>query len=522
MAKQTLTISSVLGGISPNYYGMQATITGQAIQPGQYLSGTAIDPNAGISNKISGGIVPTKYATFSSSLLNDVPVWLLTNPKNSNVYAYLNSGRIVQYTNQLLSETAVPNSSTFVPSTSANGAAYYNNYLYLFANTDVSRYGPLDNSPTLTNSVWTGSTLGSQTALTNPGKVGSFYPNHVAHEHFGSLYFCDVMQSGAGGGQGIINRIATKKGSNQGDTNDNSAYNVLDLPFGYVPSAIESFGEDLIIAAVQTSDGLVRQGSSALFLWNTIDPAPYRKIPMSDPLVTALLNVNGVIHIWAGALAYVTKHYTFNGGYSVTLVDSFPSETPPGANTVDAIGDRVVWAGANAVYAKGYTHPSLPQTALNCIAVPNALATNVTALKYALQDNNLTPQLVLGWSGSAVFGLDSQTAGNSLSSQIKFFFNVGQPFNIKRIRAPLLYGQTVTTNVNIPVTVIIDGVTTTSLTTINFANYPNASFAAIAPPDGIRGANSFILQFGFTGSDSVGLALPITIDIDTYDEYTAN
>ena len=76
----------------------------------------------------------------------------------------------------------------------ANGAEIYNDYLYITTGTDVSRYGPLSGSPALTNSVWTGATLGSQTALTNttyPTINGAPIPKHwmYSRARMGSFIF---------------------------------------------------------------------------------------------------------------------------------------------------------------------------------------------------------------------------------------------------------------------------------------------------------------------------------------------
>lgn len=510
--KQTLTISSVIGGISPSYY---------AQTEGQYLGGFAIDPNSAVSDKIGGHISPTAYVAFSGTTkVNSAPMWILTNPKNNLIYSYLANGKLISYSNVLGSETLVGTAT----SGAGNGGAYYNNYIYLFTPTDASRYGPLNNSPSLTNTVWTGATLGSQTALANTSYL-SGYPNHAAHEHFGSLYFCDFKN-----GQGLIHRITTKKTTDEGDTNDNSAYNVLDLPFGFMPTDIESFGEDLIISAVQTTDNITKQGPSMLFLWNTIDPAPYRKIPMQDALVTAMLNNNGVIHIFGGTAGVGAKHYSYKGGYSVTLEDSLPLGSAPAAGAVDAIGNRVIWPGitragyvtsAPAVMAKGYTDPQLPSTALNCIIQSGSSgATSITALKYIWQDSGLTPRIILGSNGS-IPALEQTGSGGVNHSVFAYLFNIGKPFTIRRIRIPLTTAVSSTTS--IAARVYCDQPTNPTVydfSTINQANF-DTKWAVALSKDAVRGENHFIVQFTFNGTDGNALALPILIDIDTFDDTTS-
>lgn len=511
MAKQELTISSILGGIGTSYY---------ASTPDQYLSGVAIDPNAGIRSRTTGAIVPVKYAKFSGANVNAAPGWIITNPKNNNLYTYLNNGRFISYNNGLASETLIGTPT----SGAGNGAAYYNNYIYLFTPTDVSRYGPLNNSPSLSNTVWTGATLGSQTALTNTTYPSGF-PNHAAHEHFGSLYFCDVSN-----GQGIINRITTKKGTSEGDTNDNSAYNVLDLPFGYLPVDIESFGEDLIIAAIQSTDNVTNQGPSALFLWNTYDPAPYRKIPVLDPYITALLNVNGTIHVFAGTGGGAMRKYTYSGGYSLSQPITRPGLTPPTANLVDASGNRVVWASGSGIYAQGYSDSLLPQEAINCIAQPSTNSATVTALKYAQQDTFLTPQLVFGWNNAnTTYGLDKFSSGGGGGATFTYWFNVGKPFTLKRIRFPIATGFTISSGVSIGVSASFDDAlqlndlsTPTPIADITPANFPGSPTAVtVSFPNEARGSSYFYITLTFYGTDDCAIGLPIIATIDTYDEYTA-
>src|SRR5439155_975543 len=116
----------IINGIAPSYY-VQAE--------GQYLGGLAMDPNSAASSRLGGHIAPVKYTTFSGSNVTGSPNWLITNPKNNKVYAYMSDGKFVSYSSVLASETLVGTPT----SGAGNGAAYYNNYIYLFTPTDTSR-----------------------------------------------------------------------------------------------------------------------------------------------------------------------------------------------------------------------------------------------------------------------------------------------------------------------------------------------------------------------------------------------
>ena len=200
MAEKTITISNILDGFSQTKY---------LSSEGSFDSSIGIDPDYPLTSsdtKTSGVIVPTQYADFSSTGLSVAAMWLITNPKDTNLYIYATDGELISYSSALTSgsETVIGTPT----SGAGNGAVYYNNFLYLMTPTDVSRYGPLDGTPALTNTVWTGSTLGSQRALVNttyPTLRSVAIPNHSGHVHGdNALYFGDFVA-----GKGVIHKIKT-------------------------------------------------------------------------------------------------------------------------------------------------------------------------------------------------------------------------------------------------------------------------------------------------------------------------
>jgi len=144
----TITIDSIFGGKASS-----ALFLAQS----QYLDAVGIDPDLPISDAagdvlISGLIRPSAYAKFSSGSLTGNPLWIETNPKNALVYILTSTGKFISYDSALGSETVVAT----VANCTGNGMAYYNNYIYVFRNGDVDRYGPLDGSPSYTSGWWTG------------------------------------------------------------------------------------------------------------------------------------------------------------------------------------------------------------------------------------------------------------------------------------------------------------------------------------------------------------------------------
>lgn len=515
MAVKEVRFNSILGGISPSQYVMQ---------DGQYLASLGIDPDLPLSSsdiRTSGAVVPSIYTKFSGSNVNASVVAILTNPKNTNTYVVLSNGRLISYDSSLGSETLIGTVSGGL----CCGAWVYNNFLYLTTGTDVSRYGPLDSSPSLVDSWWT-STL-SLTATTNttyPTVQGVSVPNHWGCIHGdGSAYFLDFKN-----GQGMVHRINTKKGTYEGDTNGTtvpSAYNVLDLPFGFYPVAISSYSTDLAILCIQTTDTTVNQGKAALFLWDPTNTDTFYRGPvyLPDPLGTAMLYANGQLNIWSGNAQNGFRVSRYVGGDVVSDIAFYEEGTPPLAGAVDAFGSRLVWGGfatspttAACVYALGSKSLALP-AGLHNVAKSTSAGTTplVSAVKFVQQSSNISPKFVIGWHDGSGSGLDSFATSGTCGSKIRFFVNVGQSFTVKTLRIPL--GAAVTTNMSIvPKLLFDDASTTVTLDTID----PNGTF------NGKRyalykigaasygGTNDLVVELNFGGTVPLPVLLPIIVELD--------
>lgn len=533
--KEEIIIDNIWGGRAASLYFGGA---------GQYGASAGIDPDMPIregtviSHGISGMIRPVSYADFSGANVNSTPFWLIDNPKNTNLYAYLYNGKVISYSSSYASETLVATLST----SKGNGAVYYNNYIYFFRNTDVDRYGPLDNSPSMTNGVWTGATLGSQTALTNTsypqlstGNPGEM-PNHVAHVHpFDKiLYFGDFKD-----GQGIIHSIRTTKTTDEGDTNDGSAYNVLDLPFGYKPTAIGSYGQYLVIGAIQTTNlSTYKQGNAALFFWDTFSPSYSFQIDVPDTLVSAMKNINGTLYVFSGSIfdslsirGYRVSAYI--GGDSLSEVYHSDTGHPPYAGAVDAHEGRLIWGtqevveavneASNEYYgvvaALGSKNKALPKGVHNIVKASYAGViddASVTAVRGAHDDNTGRATLIAGWKCNSDYGIDKRTTTHGTNIFRTKNYNVGQPFDISEIIIPL--GKALAANQTLTVTAYLDDMTTSqAFTTINNTNFPDSNKHIRLTGNlggGISGDHNFFLEFRFSGTSFLPVCLPIRIIID--------
>lgn len=519
--KKKYLIKSVLGGIGPStYFG----------QEGQFSASVGIDPEVAVSTgltKPSGAIIPTRYETFTgdyATVFTGAPMWTITNPKNELVYSYLNNGKFFSYSNTLGSETLIGTPT----SGAGNGAAYYNNYIYLATPTQIFRYGPLNNSPTLSNALIANGELldgwdsGSDTLLTNtpyPAVSSVTFPNHAMHEHVGKLYICDFVN-----GVGKIHFIQTNKLTNEGDSNNGSTYNnTFILPFGFYPFDIESYGTDLAIICSQitASAPVTKQGKAVIFLWDTFSTKPYRKIDLPDALGTALFTHNGVPHVWSGAVGNGVTLSRYIGGNQVEPLLNFPNGTPPFAGAVDAAGNRLIWGGATAyvnasagVYARGYVNPQLPAGALNQIAVIPNTGTIITSVKYVTEGNS---RPIIGWrnnQGVNTFGMSKVSTSASFAGDNIWYseiISVGQPFQVTKIRFPL--GASVTSNMTVVPTVYIDdNSSSTALDNIDTTLYSGKRNAIFHT--NVSGQHNFFIGLSFSNTTVLPVLLPIEITVE--------
>lgn len=241
----------------------------------------------------------------------------------------------------------------------------------------------------IANGVWTGATLGTQTALTNtkyPTFRGVDMPNHVSHPHSdGSMYFLDFKD-----GQGLVHRINTKKVTNEGDTDGTtvpSAYNALDLPFGFYPTSISPYGTDLLITGIYQTDTTTNQGQSAFVIWDPTDTATFHTgpIPLADPIASASKNINGSVYIWTGNAQNGVRLSLYNGGVSVREIVYQEEGLPPFAGAVDALGNRVVWgtfatypSTSGIVYGYGSKRADLPAGLHSVSTIPDSELTSIS------------------------------------------------------------------------------------------------------------------------------------------------
>mgnify|MGYP001583113209 CR=1 FL=1 len=545
MPKFTVTIESILGGISSNAYMGRTD---------QFHASIGIDPDRPIQTsgvtKTSGVLVPSSAEDVSGVVLSGYPLWIVTNPKGTAselIYVYASDGEFISYVNAGGTGTleGTPTSGA------GNGMAYYNNYVYLATPTNVSRYGPLDGTPTLTNTVWTGTTLGSQAALADalyPTQRGVTLPNHPMHVHIDNkLYVGDtVTAANANKGRGVIHWIRTTRTTDEGDTNDGSTYGAFYLPFGYTPTDIESWGTDVVVAAIPNTDSVAGRFSNAkLFFWDAINAPtlPYKVVELQDPLVTALLNHNGNLYLWTGSYGSGiasdsvggVRLSVYQGGYTIKQLTFQEEGLPPIPGGVAASGNRIIWTGYTSypedqicLWAYGYKDGNLPAVLHNIVTgSATASGTTWTSTAVAVVEQvsfGADPRLWMGWKDGAVtqdFGIDRINATANVARPAVYrslIYSMKQPFRINKLSLPL--GAAVAADMTLIPTILTDDLSaSTALTTINSTNYAASERRVVMFPS-VFGTNNFCLQLRWSGTAILPVNLPIIIEGETLNDAT--
>ena len=513
--KKIITINSVFGGHQvSDYFGLE----------GQFRNSIGIDPDMPAKDngaKPCGLLRPTSMADFTGAVMDNTPLWILTTPKGTKIYIYLINGKLISYTSAFGSETLAATAS----SSSGNGMAYYDNYIYLAKNTDIARYGRMDGSPSITQSYWVGSL--SKAALvdkTYPSINGVEMPNHPMHRHTDDkLYIADVLSSN----KGCLHFIKTKKTTNEGDTNDGSSADALDFDYGEYPTAIETYGGDLAVALIEGTNTTIKQKPAKLSFWDTSSTSfsKITSVEFPDPLITALKNVNGILYVFSGYATGGCRVSVFAGGYNFQEIAWFPDVFPPlSSGAVDHILNRIIF-GTNtktpeasaSVFALGNKEKNLYGGIHNILRTTSAGANPIiTCAKYVQQSSGKIVQPIAGWIDDSNKGIDkiSETYGNYNIWQSELY-RVGRKFQIKKLTIPLV--QAVAANMALKVKVVSnDGDDTKTIQTINNTNYPNSEKLIELYPDG-EFKNNFFLQFEWENTALLTVSLPISIELEIYE-----
>lgn len=510
-----IQIDSIAGGVGSHYSGLADN---------QYLGANGIDPEgtrsgtAGVNDMFLNEIVPTNMSSFGGKISASA-MWILSPGREAAVYTYHDNGGVARFPMSLSAESVL---SASIGQSTGNGAVYYNNYLYFATSADVHRYGPLDSSPTMTLSAFTaggGKTLSA--ACSYPGVNGLTYPNHPMHVHVDNkLYVGDFISST---GKACLDAISSVgAGISAGYFSD-----VLDLPFGYAVTDIESFGNDLAILAMpigQYSTGAIpKTGKSALFLWDTFSSSFYRQVDISDPVATAMSNHNGRLIVFAGGVpgTEYTRILGYTGSNSFEDIAFYPEGSPPPAGAVDSQGNMLVYGSygdsPNTFCGAATLNTRIPQlgprSRNHILASPGNV---VTSLAFVNQTAQSSKYPIIGWTNSGtswgIDRMDSAGVQRTLDTNVTYWaskpYFIGQEFEITKIR--LVLGNTVGTTTNVQPTIYVDhGGTSFTPNVISNTVYNGKQIIDLGTT--AKGNVDFYIHLAWASTAPVPVSLPITI-----------
>lgn len=518
--------------ISKFLLGMDETIFGEPL--GGALLSLGIDPEyplGSFNNWPADAAVPTCYAPDGDAreFISDAPMFIASACESGGVWVLDANGSLSCYNGLSLGGgvgIGNPGGAPIGnPCSAGNGMVVYNDYVYCATFTDIYRHGRISQTAPAFAQYWT--TTLAMSALTNtnyPATRTVHYPNHFLHKHTdGYVYVADYD-----GERGRIHRFITDSDGTGGA----AEWKVLSLPPKMMPFSMASYGTDLAIVcspdARYALGGIpIGQASGTVYLWDAVSGNRfYRAIPTSELMVTAAINHNGALKVFAGNLDNGCRLLQYMGGETFSEIARTKYGSPPFAGAVDVSGDAVLWGQAVTDYPTYYAgvmqygrRRSARKSTLNCIALlPSTDQYQIPSAIKVLSRSSRTP--FVGWRDDTDRNIVRETG-----TAFKGFLAlppvvVGKKFRVRRIRFGLT--SAVAAGTSIAVTVYTDGWGTTwnataGLLDVNATNFPNSDRHIDFRDLTITGNTDFVVAFTFAGTANTGIIPPVTVEYEVYD-----
>lgn len=531
-----IRIESILGGISQysHFQNSDQLYDAYGIDPDHQFYSTV-----GYTSTYPSGFVVCGARASIGAIGTSPANWIETNPKNGVVYVYTAVGSIYafdyEYTLTALGDLTDGGTS------SGNGCAYMDNYIYFARDTTIARYGPLNGAPTFTDDYWVG-TL-SKTALTDTTYPNTSirneltytsieYPNHVMYRGGnGKLYIADVV-----GNQGVLHCLATKKTTVEGDTDDSSTYNAIDFPQGMWPTSIASYGDGQLAVALYEGSGTegILQKRAKIAFWDVSNPDNYNlitNVEFPDQIISALINSNGVLYAFSGEVNKKGVRISrFIGGYSFEQVKTIPNIYPPAHGNVDALLNMISFgSSAGNIYRLGSNVSQVSDRLFGVVASNNG----ITAMKHAIStgEDNVGESIVFcekEYDEANYILMTNNNRGlwSSIEGYITFATQrIGQPFKITKIRIPLYRSFKSAQFEGLQLSIKYDGNEISTLYNADYSGFGTSNKTIIYRPENFVCKDNFALSlymYGLTNTSVVysrlAVMLPITINYELLDD----
>ena len=535
MAKETITIKSLFGGISPS----------SVIGPeGFYHEAYNIDPflpSIAQTNFVKSDPIlrpGQPYTLFSGTELTD-NLWHIIVPhtKITNQFViYITGAKIhlstVGFVMQTADEATTPNTFPRAVTSLGRGAEFYDpggtstDYVFYKNGTQVGTYGPVS--------------VAASCDFQDNWKTGLYDGDSPMYWHLWDNYF--YIGNGTAGA-GTIDAIKGNTSSSWATTPTAGEYEstVLRLPKGFIITDLDSYGSKLLISGHQTTDTVMKQGVSGVFVWDTLSPFWDKFIPYPDGKVTAIQKVNGVPYVFSGGTdTRISILDVERGNYQD--VEFLPKKTPPHHGSTDASGELLVWAPGTqgeetlvapestsidtyaSIYGYGRLHPKLTKGLHNIARAPIAVAdagsnSRITGIKFLQHINTaIAPRIVFGFrnnAGSNSYGIVRMSTGAAHTAIYRApRITRTKPFKINKITYNFTKSVSSSTSTITPKVFTDSFASSETQAVINDTNY-SGLFRVVQFPTIVANTDMCLeLEWGGSGVTPLEIMLPIEIEIE--------
>lgn len=219
-------------------------------------------------------------------------------------------------------------------SSSTTGMAVAQDYLFYARQSNIGRYGPIDQASPTFGDTYIGSLTSSVKGVTIP---------HPMHAHEGTLYFGDA------------NLLKLLEDPTAGTA---TVTTVLTLDDDMVITSIVDNGSFLYIGASTeaNSQGPGVRTKTRLYIWNFIDAAPTLEIAVDDPYIHKLFVHKEDLFIFGENNVYILANQR-TSGKGTLIFDTL--DTPTSVGGVDSNQGIMYWKQSGYIRAFGTNNPRL-------------------------------------------------------------------------------------------------------------------------------------------------------------------
>ncbi len=366
---------------------------------GSFLHGECLDYRADPSS-VGVNIATAKQ---SAAIVTDLPKWIEHDGTNDKTYAYGDTGEwYIETSGSWVKQTTLTTAT-------GQGMRIWNDYVYFRKTSNLSRYGPLSGSPTLTQA-W-------QTSNVQTVNI------HAPMEEFnGNLYISNGRYLGEWDGS-----IWT--------------YNKLTLPVGWEIRSLAKLGDQLVMGGWKGSN-VYDFEKGFLWFWDGTETSPNSFQEVSEGAVNSMFVLDNNLFYVAGSqgnLYVYTGNTTRLKKLSTLLKGDDYVDIFPGAICAHK-GDLFLGVGGatdstdiiQGVYSYGRLNKNYPR-GMNIEHIISTGTKTGTGVKIGAIHSVGPNEFYVGWKDGANYGIDvvTGTTPYTTSEWQSLIFDNNNPYVIK-------------------------------------------------------------------------------------------